>query len=127
MKIEIVTPNGIVFNGEGQYFTARGESGEFAVLENHIPMVSAFKSGFVKVVAGKEQFFFVESVIVEFRNNVANIMAQTALEGTSFEDVLSKYKQHKDDVQKENKKQKVDYTKIERDLQKSIKEAKAGH
>lgn len=127
MKIDVVTPNGVVFSGEAKYFTARGNNGDYAVLENHIPMVSAIKAGFVKIVAGKEHFFFVESAIIEFRNNIANIMAQTAIEGSSIENVVEAYNDYHARIAAENKKQKMDYTILERDLQKSVKEAKAGH
>lgn len=54
MYLEIVTPEATLFNGEVDSVTVPGVNGEFEILQNHAPVVSILKDGFVKV-AGKVQ------------------------------------------------------------------------
>ena len=127
MKIEIVTPSKILYNNEIEYFVAKGSNGEFAILKDHIPMVSTIKEGFIKIVKTdkSERFFYVDSAIVEFKKNKANILAQIAIEGSTIEEAKKIYTEYKQTIEKKHKKDKMDYTKIEKELHKNIKKAKA--
>ncbi|TNE53783.1 MAG: F0F1 ATP synthase subunit epsilon [Bacteroidetes bacterium] len=49
MKLEIITPESKVFEGEAKAVLLPGIDGLFQVLNNHAPIVSALKAGKVKV------------------------------------------------------------------------------
>tara|TARA_R110002073_G_scaffold40547_5_gene115108 strand:- start:224628 stop:224921 length:294 start_codon:yes stop_codon:yes gene_type:complete len=49
MFLEIVTPESVVFNAEVDGVTVPGVNGEFQMLDNHAPIVSLLKEGFVKI------------------------------------------------------------------------------
>jgi F-type H+-transporting ATPase subunit epsilon len=49
MKLEIVTPEATIFNGEVDSVAVPGVNGEFQMLNNHAPIVSILKDGFVKL------------------------------------------------------------------------------
>ena len=38
MKLSIVTPKGISFDGEVDYIVIDGDNGQLAILQNHIPV-----------------------------------------------------------------------------------------
>lgn len=49
-EIDIVTPQKLFFSGEVTSVTAPGQDGLFQVMKNHAPLLSALKSGKVKIV-----------------------------------------------------------------------------
>ena len=48
--LQIVTPDGSVFDGDAAVLIVRGTEGELAVMAGHIPFITAVKSGDCKVV-----------------------------------------------------------------------------
>jgi len=49
MKLEIVSPEAVIFNGQVDAVTVPGMDGEFQMLENHAPIVSLLTEGQVKI------------------------------------------------------------------------------
>jgi F-type H+-transporting ATPase subunit epsilon len=56
MKLEIVTPNGVIFDGEVKQVTLPGSEGEFGVLAKHATLVSLLDTGVIVIekADGKE-------------------------------------------------------------------------
>ena len=53
-QLQIVTPEGILFDGAAEQLSVRSIDGEVAVMAGHIPYVTALKEGKCRVyVAGK--------------------------------------------------------------------------
>jgi F-type H+-transporting ATPase subunit epsilon len=49
MKLEIVTPNGLIYEGEAKMVTLPGKEGEFGVLPDHAALVSLLETGVITV------------------------------------------------------------------------------
>ena len=49
MKLEIVTPNGMIFDGSVKQVTLPGSEGEFGVLANHATLVSLLQAGVIVI------------------------------------------------------------------------------
>ncbi len=49
MKLEIITPETKIFNGEANAVTLPGLDGLFQILNNHAPIISSLSKGEVKV------------------------------------------------------------------------------
>ncbi|MDY7395739.1 hypothetical protein UMM65_10830 [Aureibaculum sp. 2210JD6-5] len=49
MKLEIVSPEAVIFNANVDSVTVPGIDGEFQMLENHAPIVSLLTEGEVKI------------------------------------------------------------------------------
>ena len=49
LKVEIVTPAKIAFDGNVKSITIPGTKGNFQVLFNHAPLMSSFEIGFIKL------------------------------------------------------------------------------
>ena len=79
-KLEIVTPRGIVYEGNVTSFTAPGEIGSFQVLYNHAPFLSAIAIGEVKLrdSAGQESRYATSGGFVEVLSNHVVMLAETA-------------------------------------------------
>ena len=61
--LEILTPNGQIFNAPVQAVTLPGEEGEFGVLANHASMTTLLKSGVIDLT---KEDGSVESVLVNW-------------------------------------------------------------
>ncbi len=49
MKLEIVTPKGIIYDGEAKQVTLPGSEGEFGVLPEHATLVSILTTGIITI------------------------------------------------------------------------------
>lgn len=59
MKVQVVSPEEAVWEGEAELVIARSPEGEFGIMYNHIPFLAALVPGTVTVVAGAEREVFV--------------------------------------------------------------------
>jgi F-type H+-transporting ATPase subunit epsilon len=78
MKVEIITPETKLFDGEGSFVFLPGSDGSLGVLNRHAPLISSLKKGTVRVKdnAGKEHKFEVKGGTVEVFNNKVTILAE---------------------------------------------------
>lgn len=78
MNVVILTPEKKAYEGTAQSVKVPGAGGDFEVLQNHAPIVSALTSGTVRVQAegGQVTQFHILSGFVEVLNNNISILAQ---------------------------------------------------
>lgn len=79
-QLDIVTPARTVFSGEVKSFTAPGVVGNFQVLFNHAPLLSAIGIGEIKIVdaAGAQVRFATGGGFVEVKGNKVILLAESA-------------------------------------------------
>ena len=53
MKLEIVTPEKLIFSANIEMATLPGVEGEFGVLQNHSPLIAELQEGEVKIYASQ--------------------------------------------------------------------------
>ena len=51
MKLEIVSPDGILFEGETESVSFPGVAGSFDILPHHAPLIAALKAGTIRFEA----------------------------------------------------------------------------
>ena len=79
LKLQLVTPDRTVFEGEVDELTAPGELGPFTILINHSPIVSALTPGTFRYKIGKDaEFYVLGGGFLEFHDNAATILASSA-------------------------------------------------
>jgi F-type H+-transporting ATPase subunit epsilon len=80
MNLEILTPEHKLFSDEVYGVQLPGESGSFELLEKHAPLVSALKSGRIKVLNDRSHFsyFDIKSGFVEVINNKVTVLVEDA-------------------------------------------------
>jgi F-type H+-transporting ATPase subunit epsilon len=80
MTLEILTPEKKIFSGEVYGVQLPGISGFFEVLEKHAPMVSALKSGKLKVLKDKNASveYSIQSGFVEVIGNRTTVLVEGA-------------------------------------------------
>jgi len=76
MQLDILTPDNKVFTGEVTSSTFPGANGEFQVLNNHAPLISALSSGTLKYISeGKEEKVTITGGLVEVLHNKIIVLA----------------------------------------------------
>ena len=127
IKISIATPTGEVYSDNIDFFLAKSSLGEYAILEDHIPIVSTVDKGYVKVRKnGVEKFVAMLGGIVEQSNNLITVIAQEAVVADTIEHAEELLEElHKKAVE-ENRRITKQFAISEIDLKKNIKKARAG-
>jgi len=77
MKLEIITPEENIYQGEVEMINLPGSDGFFGLLDGHAPIVSTLKSGNIKITEnGSEKSFAVKGGVVEVNNNKVIVLAE---------------------------------------------------
>lgn len=74
MNIQILTPSGKVFEGQGTSVRVPGTGGQFEVLENHAAIVSSLDAGTIRMILadGSTKNVEIQSGFIEvLKNEVA--------------------------------------------------------
>lgn len=79
-RLEIVTPERVVFQGEAASLTAPGVMGSFQVLYNHAPLIAAIGIGELKVKnrEGADSYLATGGGFVEVNDNRVVVLAESA-------------------------------------------------
>jgi len=62
-KLEVITPNGLIFDAEALEVTLPGEEGEFGVLPHHASLTTLLKAGVIDIVTAEKR---TESIVVNW-------------------------------------------------------------
>tara|TARA_B100001741_G_C16389785_1_gene521875 strand:- start:597 stop:833 length:237 start_codon:yes stop_codon:yes gene_type:complete len=77
MKLEIITPEKNIFEGEVNSVKLPGTNGEFEILNNHAPIVSTLSNGLIRIVNSENntEKFSINGGVIEMKNNKIIILA----------------------------------------------------
>jgi F-type H+-transporting ATPase subunit epsilon len=79
MRLQILTPERTLFDGEVDRVLLPGEGGGFEVLKDHAPILSSMVPGEVRVAVGKkEKPYHVSGGFFEFAHNKGVVLADSA-------------------------------------------------
>ncbi|MDR2620956.1 MAG: ATP synthase F1 subunit epsilon [Dysgonamonadaceae bacterium] len=77
MKLEIVSPEKIVYTGNAESVTLPGLSGSFTILNRHAPIISALDKGkLVYSVEGNETELTINGGFVEAKKNIVSVCVE---------------------------------------------------
>ncbi|MFA5207637.1 MAG: hypothetical protein WC428_03155 [Candidatus Paceibacterota bacterium] len=81
MKVEILTPEKKIFEGEVEILTVKTRAGNISVLSNHAPLVAAVDSGNI-ILQTKEgkRVFENEKGVLKTRNNRTSLLLRKCKE-----------------------------------------------
>jgi F-type H+-transporting ATPase subunit epsilon len=128
MRIVVSTHQGELYNEEVDYVVVHSDTdGEYAVLKDHVPVVSVMDTGYVKLVKGKDEFYIViQSGIFEFNNNEAVVLVQEAIIGRTAEAAKENLEKIRKERLEKNRQESTDFTQMEKELHENIKKSVAG-
>lgn len=78
---ELVSPSKLLFSGDAEQVLVPGAEGDFLVLKDHAPTMSALRPGMVSIgeTGGKEQRFFVRGGFADVNKSGLILLAETAI------------------------------------------------
>jgi F-type H+-transporting ATPase subunit epsilon len=79
MKIEIITPDKKIFDGEIKSVRVPGKKGSFQVLKDHAPIISTLESGLVRMVdeGDSEIIYEISGGVIEVKSNKIILLADS--------------------------------------------------
>ena len=100
-KLEIISPERIIFSDEAKMVTLPSYEGDMSILRNHISIITLLRPGLVRVQKNDENFkeFFVQDGTVEYFNDGLVVLSASAISvkdlSKDFVDNLNKDTQDK--------------------------------
>ena len=82
MKVEIITPDKRVYEGDIKSIRVPGKKGSFQVLKDHAPIISTLEKGPVIIAdqAGAEIRYEIEGGVIEVKANKIILLAESVKE-----------------------------------------------
>jgi F-type H+-transporting ATPase subunit epsilon len=79
MKIEIITPDKKIFEGEIKSVRVPGKKGSFQVLKDHAPIISTLETGLVRIVdqGNNELVYEIGGGVIEVKANKIILLADS--------------------------------------------------
>ena len=83
LTVNVVTPDGIIYSHHAKYVQMRATDGDMTIMYDHMPIVAPLEINDVKIKRGQDMNNRLDEVAVnggyvEFSNNVATIIADSA-------------------------------------------------
>lgn len=77
MKLEVISPEKVVYTGEAEVITLPGINGSFSVLQDHAPIISILTKGKLSYKTnGQESVMDVDGGFVEVKKNVVTVCVE---------------------------------------------------
>ena len=127
IKVIVATPKGELLNKDVESIVISGDTGQLGVLANRIPLLTKITKGFVKVNDTNVTYVGIVNGVVDFKDNVATVIAQHAAIGETEEAAHQAIEDNLNSIIKANKQKNVDFVEAEKELIKNIKDMKAAH
>jgi F-type H+-transporting ATPase subunit epsilon len=78
LKLKIISPECVIFDGEVESVKVPGTNGEFEVLNNHAPIISSLGIGFVDYSTnGQKKRLEVSGGFIEVKDNEVSLCVET--------------------------------------------------
>ena len=79
IRVEIVSQDRSVFEGDVDIVVAPGEDGEMGILPHHAPLLTTLKPGVLKVrTGGHEEVFAISGGVMEVQPSIVTVLADAA-------------------------------------------------
>ncbi|MGG1677904.1 F0F1 ATP synthase subunit epsilon [Neobacillus sp. NRS-1170] len=122
IRVNVVTPDGPVYDSEVEMVIAKGIAGELGILPDHIPLVAPLEISAVRLLKdGKEDLVAVSGGFLEVRPDQVTILAQSAEKGSEIDVARAlKAKERAEQRLQDQRKDQVDFKRAELALQRAI-------
>ncbi|MGO2082359.1 F0F1 ATP synthase subunit epsilon [Vagococcus sp.] len=113
--VNIVTPDGIIFDHHAKFLVANTVAGSLGILPNHAPLISPLQIDAVRIDLDEEdnknsEWVAVNGGIIEIRDNVVSIIANSAETEENIDVSRAKYAKQRAEEKIELARQKQDET-----------------
>ena len=125
IKLEIVTPDRVVLSEEVEYVGVPGVMGQFGVLKNHIPYLSALSIGSLYYKKGGDtKYVFVSGGFAEVDGESITILAESAERAEEIDVERAKKAKERAERRLKEQSEEVDYARARAALMRAIERIK---
>ena len=80
-KLEIISPEKIIFSGDAKIVVLPSYEGDMSILKNHISIITFLRPGIIKVQLNESDFneFFVQDGTVEYFNDTLVVLSVSVI------------------------------------------------
>jgi F-type H+-transporting ATPase subunit epsilon len=78
LQVQLITPDGMVYNDQATAVKVPGVEGSFSVLTKHAPIVSLMTEGKIKITLADQtdQLYFITGGVMEVSQNKVVVLAE---------------------------------------------------
>lgn len=121
LTVNIVTPDGPVYDGQVDMVIAKTVTGEVGILPGHIPMVAPLEIGAVKLKRdGKVEYVAISGGFVEVRPQQVSVLTPSAELAESIDAARAKEALRRAEERMQSKQDNVDFKRAELALQRAM-------
>ena len=125
MKLEIVTPHGVIFENEIKSVNAPGIAGQFQVLNNHANLLSGLEIGFIKIIENNNEVFYTcNGGVLEVKNNHVSILTESSEAFNDIDIDRAKNSKKRAEERLRNQKERSDHERARASLMRAINRIK---
>jgi F-type H+-transporting ATPase subunit epsilon len=127
MTFHVTSLHGNRYQDEFDMAIIKSVSGEYAILDNHLPIMDHIPLGIVELrLQGVSQYVYVIDATIAFQNHILEVTCSDAQIGKSVEQAKKVLEDNKHARMQLAKAENIDFSKLEKDLYEFIKQAKSG-
>ncbi len=121
LHLEIVTPDATVLSEDVQYVGVPGVAGQFGVMKNHIPFLSALAIGSLYYrKGGTNQYLFLSGGFAEVTPDSVSILAESAERAEEIDAQRARKAKERAEERLRQKQEQVDSARAEAALKRAI-------
>ncbi|MFT4104111.1 MAG: F0F1 ATP synthase subunit epsilon [Burkholderiaceae bacterium] len=116
IKVDVVSAEESIYEGEAEFVALPGEVGELGILPQHTPLMTRIKPGAVRIKVpnqNEEVFVFVAGGILEVLPNHVTVLADTAIRGSDLDEAKALEAQRAAKEAMDNAKSDIDFARAQ--------------
>jgi F-type H+-transporting ATPase subunit epsilon len=127
IKVDVVSAEQSLFQGEAKFVVLPGESGEIGVLPGHTPLITRIRPGTVKIVMpdDTEELIFVAGGLLEIQPHHVTVLSDTAIRAGDLDEAKAEQARQHAEENLRNTKDKADMAVVQAELEMLVAQAAA--
>lgn len=119
IKVDVVSAEQSLFEGEAKFVALPGESGELGVLPGHTPLITRIRPGTLKIVLAddSEETIFVAGGLLEIQPNHVTVLSDTAIRAADLDEAKAEEARRRAEETLRDAKDKADIAVVQAELE----------
>lgn len=119
IKVDVVSAEQSLFEGEAKFVALPGEAGELGVLPGHTPLITRIRPGTLKIVLsdGTEESIFVAGGLLEIQPYHVTVLSDTAIRAADLDEAKAEQARQRAEESLRNAKDKADIAVVQAELE----------
>jgi F-type H+-transporting ATPase subunit epsilon len=119
IKVDVVSAEQSLFEGEAKFVALPGEAGELGVLPGHTPLITRIRPGTVKIVKADdtEELIFVAGGLLEIQPNHVTVLSDTAIRAADLDEAKAEEARRRAEESLRNAKDQADIAVVQAELE----------